>query len=259
MTRIAFWFGLFIVPVVLLALIPPIAQPQWYHEFADQRTLLGIPHALNVISNLPFLVVGLWGLWHLARGARPDQFEQPRDVWFYGVFFAAVALTGIGSAYYHADPTNDRLLWDRLPLAVAFMALFAMILAERVSYRAGVALFVPLVLAGAGSVVYWHVTEQWGHGDFRPYLIVQLFPLLLIPLIFVLFPARFTGTGDLLAALLCYLMAKGLELLDRQVYAQGQIVSGHTLKHFMAALAPYFILHSLQQRRRLGGDKVNVA
>jgi hypothetical protein len=259
MTRIVFWIGLVIVPVVLLALIPPIAQPQWYHDFADQRTLLCVPHALNVLSNLPFLLVGLWGLWYLARRARPDQFEHARDVWFYGVFFGAVALTGIGSAYYHADPTNDRLLWDRLPLAVAFMALFSMILAERVNYRAGVALFVPFVLAGAGSVVYWHVTEHWGQGDFRPYLIVQLLPLLVIPLIFVLFPARFNGTGDLIAALLCYLIAKGLELLDRQVYAQGQIVSGHTLKHLMAAMAPYFVLHSLQRRQRLGGDHVNLA
>jgi hypothetical protein len=256
MTRTVFWLGLVVVPVVLLTLIPPIPQPLWYHDFADQRALLGIPHALNVVSNLPFLIVGLWGIAYLVRSARPDQFVKPQDAWLYGVFFAAVALTGIGSAYYHAAPTNDRLLWDRLPLAVAFMALFSIILAERVDYRLGVALFVPFVVAGAGSVVYWHVTELWGQGDIRPYLVVQLFPLLVIPLIFVVFPAHFTGTGDLLAALLCYLLAKGLELLDQQVYAQGQILSGHTLKHLMAAMAPYFVVHSLKCRRPLANGRL---
>ena len=131
------------------------------------------------------------------------------------------------------------------------MALFALILAERVHYWAGIALFIPLVILGGASVVYWHVSEGWGEGDLRPYLLVQLYPLVAIPIILVLFRARFTLTQDLYAALCCYLVAKALELLDRQVYSQGQIVSGHTLKHLVAALGPYFILHMIQRRRRL--------
>ena len=125
------------------------------------------------------------------------------------------------------------------------------IVAERVSYRAGVVLFLPLVLLGAGSVLYWHLTEEWQRGDLRPYLLVQLYPLLVIPLILLLFPPRFTLTADYWAALLCYVLAKILELLDRQIYSQGQIVSGHTLKHLFAALGPYFILHMIQKRRSL--------
>jgi hypothetical protein len=250
MTKVLLLLGLAGLPVLLLLVVPPFAQPVWYHDFADQRCLLHVPHFLNVVSSLPFLVVGTWGLGFLARCRPEDKFLDPQDRWFYGVFFAAVALTGLGSAYYHSQPNNDRLLWDRLPLAMAFMALFAMIVAERIHHRAGIWLFLPLVLLGGGSVVYWHVTESWGQGDLRPYLLVQLYPLVAIPLLLVLLPARFTRTQDLFAALLCYVIAKGLELLDRQVYSQGQIVSGHTLKHLMAAMAPYFILHMLQRRQK---------
>ena len=139
--------GLVLLPILLLVLVPPFAQPLWYHDFADQRCLLCLPHMMNVVSNLPFLMVGAWGLWYLARSPALGRFEDPTDRWYYGVFFAAVLLTGVGSAYYHSRPDNERLLWDRLPLAVAFMALFAMILAERVNHRAGIALFIPLVLA----------------------------------------------------------------------------------------------------------------
>jgi hypothetical protein len=249
--KVVFLTALTILPVLLLFIVPPFAQPLWYHDFADQRCLLCIPHMLNVVSNLPFVVVGVWGLAYLAHCQPLGKFEEPKDRWFYGFFFAAVAFTGIGSAYYHWQPNNDRLLWDRLPLALAFMALFAMIVAERVNYRAGIALFIPLVMLGGASVVYWHVSEGWGEGDLRPYLLVQLYPLLAIPFILILFPARFTLTQDLYAALGCYLIAKALELLDRQVYSQGQIVSGHTLKHLVACLGPYFILHMIQRRRRL--------
>ena len=133
---------------------PRLAQPQWYHDFADQRRLMHIPHALNVLSNLPFLLVGVLGVVFVASPGtrRPSgPFVQPGERLRYGVVFAAIALTGLGSAYYHADPGNARLVWDRLPLAVAFMAFFAVTLAERVDPRV-VALFLPLVLLGGASM-----------------------------------------------------------------------------------------------------------
>jgi hypothetical protein len=231
---------------------PRFAQPLWYHDFADQRTLINIPHALNVLSNLPFVIVGVWGVCFLLTPAarRPGgAFIHSAERWPYFLFFAGVALTGVGSAYYHADPNNARLLWDRLPLAIAFMALFAALLGERLHRKAGLALFVPLALAGAGSVVYWHLSEIQGAGDLRPYLFVQLFPLAAVPLLLLLFPARYTRSADLFAGLLCYVLAKGLELLDAQIYGQGQLVSGHTLKHLAAGLSAWWILHMLKHRR----------
>ncbi len=244
---------------------PRLAQPLWYHDFADQRPLLGIPHALNVLSNLPFVLVGVLGLGFtlgpaarrlcsrrdLCAGCtgRGGPFLEPSERWPWALFFAFVALTGVGSAYYHADPTNARLLWDRLPLAVAFMAFFAIMIGERTSMRAGLTLLLPLMLLGTGSVVYWHLSELHGAGDLRPYLFVQLFPLAAIPLLMLLFAPRYTRSADLVAALLCYVLAKGLELLDTQVYAQGGLVSGHTLKHLVAALGGAWILYMVVKRR----------
>lgn len=235
-------------------------QPAAYHNFADQRPLLGLPHMLNVVSNLPFLVVGLWGLVWMAGqrqktragGERPKvAFIEPVERWPYAVFFLGLVLTAFGSAYYHADPTNERLLWDRIGLAVTLMALFTGVLAERLSWRLAGWLLGPLVALGVGSVMYWHVTEVSQAGDMRLYLVVQFFPLVCLPVLLVFFPARYSGTADLAASLTCYVLAKVLEILDRQVYAQGGLVSGHTMKHLVAGLGAYFILFMLQRRRAL--------
>jgi hypothetical protein len=239
-----------IVTSVMLFAVPPFAQPVWYHNFADNRTFWHVPNALNVLSNIPFVLVGGLGLYVMARSAKPNRAFQ--DSWqrrSYAAFFVLIALTGFGSAYYHAEPNNDRLLWDRLPLAMAFMAVFAVMIAERINWYAGRLLFWPFVIVGAWSVFHWHQTEMNGAGDLRIYLLVQFFPLLAIPLMLFLFPARYTLTSDLFAALGCYVLAKLLELADRLVYTQGGLVSGHTLKHLVAAITPLFILHMLAYRQ----------
>ena len=247
--RVGILIALSVIAAGVMLAVPPLAQPLWYHDFADQRCFCGIPHTLNVVSNLPFVIVGLWGTLWLLCVRRPAGFHDSRERWPYVVFFVCIALTGVGSAYYHADPNNDRLLWDRLPLAMAFMALLAIIIAERIDHCAGMILLVPLVALGAGSVVYWHWTETIDQGDLRLYLFVQFYPLLVLPLILVLFRPRYTRTGDLIGALAWYVVAKVLEILDRQVYAQGQIVSGHTLKHVVAAVSPLLVLLMICKRR----------
>ncbi len=240
-----------VVTGVMLAL-PPIEQPDWYHKFADDRCFLGIPNTLNVLSNIPFVVVGVLGLWFLTSAVAKEpgrSFVDPAERWPYAFFFLFIALTGFGSAYYHSQPNNDRLLWDRLPLAIAFMAFFAIMISERIGRRAGSILFWPLVFLGAGSVVYWHQSEVHRAGDMRIYLLVQFYPLLAIPLMLWLFPPKYTRTADLIGALAWYIGAKVLEILDAQVYTQGGLVSGHTLKHLLAAVTPYLIYHMIKHRR----------
>lgn len=51
-----------------LFLLPPIPQSQIYHGFADQRALLGLPHCLDVSSNVPFLIFGVWGIFFVLPG-----------------------------------------------------------------------------------------------------------------------------------------------------------------------------------------------
>jgi hypothetical protein len=201
--------GLTLVSLVVLALLPPIRQDQSYHQFADQRTLLGIPNFWNVVSNLPFIVIGAVGLWRFHRNATTI------------VLFAGILLTGVGSSYYHWNPNDDTLLWDRLPIALSFMAIFAYAIGERVN-------------AKAGAVLY-----GW----------VQFFPCIALPVLFLLSPAQYTGTSYWIMAAVLYLLAKVAEYQDRTIYSAGSILSGHTLKHLLAAAACYAILRYFQTRR----------
>jgi hypothetical protein len=232
---------------------PPLPQPQSYHAFADQRTLLGIPHCLNVVSNLPFLLIGAAGLGFVLRrdAVRPGgPFLTEAERWPYAVLFLGIGLTAFGSAYYHLDPTNDRLVWDRLPMALAFMGLFDAVLGERVGVAAGRWLLLPLLAVGVGSVLYWHWTEQQGRGDLRPYFLVQFYPGLAIPLLVLLFPPRYTRAGGLFVALGWYVLAKVFEhLLDARLFSLGHVVSGHTLKHLAAACGAWELLRMVRARR----------
>ena len=245
---IAILIGLAILGVLAFWVVPPVSQPLWYHEFDDKRALFGIPNFWNVISNVAFVIVGLWGIHYLAS---PQSLKSVArgDRWMYVVFFAAVALTGVASAYYHLAPDNQRLVWDRLPIAIMLMALFAIIMTEYLSRSVGVWSFFPLVLTGAGTVLYWQLTENWGRGDLRPYLLAQIYSVLAILAIIWRCPPRYTRTGNLYAALAWYAAAKLYEFLDQQIYSMGQVVSGHTLKHLGAAVSCYLILSWLQHRR----------
>ncbi len=238
--------GLALMAAVVAAWIPPVAQDPAYHRMADGRMLLGVPNALNVLSNLPFVLVGALGLWGL-RGRRVP-FLDPRERWPYRVFFAGLLLTGLGSAYYHLAPDNARLAWDRLPLAVTLMALFAAMIAERLSVRAGLLLLPLLVALGAGSVLTWYRGELLGNGDLRFYGIVQFYPLLAVPILLFLQP-RYSGGGWLLGAILLYALGKAFEALDAPIFGLGRALSGHTLKHLFAALSGYAVWRMLQTRQ----------
>jgi hypothetical protein len=252
--RVLGFLGLGVVALGLIFCLPPIPQDQSYHAFADDRTMLGVPNLLNVASNLPFVVVGVLGLWLLLRHdvLRPDGPVLERaERWPLLVMFAGVLLTGFGSSYYHLAPDNERLVWDRLPMTVAFMGFFASMIGERIGVRAGTWLLLPLVWLGFVSVLNWHRGEQRGAGDLRLYVFVQFFPLVTIPLMMYLFPARYTRSGDVIVTLAWYVLAKVLETgpVDHAIYEMGGLVSGHTLKHLAAALGTYWIFRMVGLRR----------
>jgi len=233
------------------ALLPPIPQDTVYHRFADGRGLLGVPNALNVLSNLPLAVVGGVGVVYLRRRGGVLLADR-REVTLYACFFLAALFTALGSAWYHLAPDDDRLFWDRLPLAATFMAFTAAMLAERVGVRAGFRALFPLLAAGLGSVLYWRFSESVGGGDLRPYGFVHFFPLLLIPLLLWRFPPRYSREGGLWAVLGLFLLTVLCELFDRPIYAIGGMVSGHTLKHLIASGAVGWVLRTLAVRRFLG-------
>jgi len=231
--------------------LPPVPENPAYHQFADAREILGMPNMWNVVSNLAFVLVGATGLSLLASGKGAAGFVETRERLLYVVFYLAILLTGVGSAWYHLAPSHATLVWDRMPMAMAFMAFLAITLAERISVRLGVWLCGPLLLAGVASVIYWHVSELAGRGDLRFYALVQFFPMLAVPLMVLLFPARYTRSGDLLGVLACYVLAKAFEFLDAQIFALTGVLSGHTLKHIAAAAAAWLLLVMLRRRHPL--------
>ncbi len=250
--RLASVWLLTIATLAAVAVLPPLAQPQEYHRFADQRAFLGIANFFDAVSSAAFLIVGTWGLtfvWQDRKSRPPAAFAEPSERRFYAVLFGAVALTCFGSAYYHLAPDNERLAWDRLPIAVGFASLFAATIAERVSMTVGLRLLPVLLALGAGSVLYWRWTELYATENLWPYVAVQFYSVAAIVLIVVLFPSRYTRETDMLGAVGIYALAKIAESLDREIYALGNIVGGHTLKHVIAAIAIYWILRMLQKRR----------
>lgn len=231
-------------------LLPPIPQPLSYHNFADHRGWLGIPNFGDVVSNLPFAIVGIWGLTVLFT-PNSVKFSEPRERWLYLVMFAGLVLTAFGSGYYHLAPNNARLVWDRIPIMIVFMALLSAVIAERVSVGAGLWLFPVLQAAGIGSVLLWRASELRGHGDLRFYAAVQVYSILVLLLVLLL-PAKYTRGYDFAVVVGFYVLAKILEETDKQVFALGHIVSGHTLKHLAAAAAGYWILRMLKRRDLCG-------
>jgi hypothetical protein len=250
------FLGLGIVALGVVFCLPPIPQDPSYHAFADDRTILGVPNFLNVTSNIAFLVVGALGLSSLLRHDAVRQggpVQERAELWPLLVLFAGVLLTAFGSAYYHLAPDNDRLLWDRLPMTVAFMGFFASMIGERIGVRAGAWLLWPLVWLGGASVLSWYLGERSGAGDLRLYGFVVFFPLVSILLLLGLFPARYTRGGDVLVALGWYTLAKVVELgvMDHAIFHAGRVVSGHTLKHLSAALATFWLFLRTRYRRPL--------
>jgi len=240
--------GIILALMIATFLIEPIPQDQDYHQFADQNTLFLIPNFWNVISNLPFILVGLLGL--KALNGRVLSGILPELRFAYITFFIGLIMTGIGSSYYHWNPHNASLVWDRLPMTLSFMAFFTVILGENISILLAKRLFYLLLVTGVLSVVYWIITETNGAGDLRPYVLVQFLPVVLIPLILWLYSSPFTGQAYIVWVLVFYVIAKLLEHFDHQIYEMLVIMSGHPIKHVAAALGTYFFYLAILKRKR---------
>jgi Ceramidase len=227
-------------------LLRPIPQVISYHNFADKRSFFGIPNFLNVISNFPFIIVGIIGLSFV------KQSKASRDTKImYGFLFFGIFLTGLGSAYYHYCPNNNSLVFDRLPMTIVFMALLSATLADGINPKLGMAMLFPLIFFGICSVAWWHYTELHGAGDLRAYILAQFYPVVFIPLILVLFPQASTNRGirQLVWVVIWYILAKLLEQFDQAIFSATGFVSGHTLKHLAAAVATWYLVRLFKEKQ----------
>ncbi len=232
--------------IAVVFMLKPISQDLAYHDFCDKRTFLGIPSFANVVSNFFFLPVGIVGLLLLKRSIVSKSISL-----IYFVLFSGILLTAFGSAWYHLAPDNDRLVYDRLPMTIVFMALLSATIGEQIDIRLGVQLLFPFVIAGITSVLWWHYTERAGAGDLRWYVLVQYLPVLLIPLILLLFPSPVAGRAwrALGWVVTWYIIAKLFDRYDCAVYSLTGFVSGHTVKHLAAAIATGYIVKMFRVRK----------
>ena len=219
-----------LLAILVWAMLPAIPQNPSYHQFADQRQWFGVPHAADTLSNFAFAVVGVVGLVALAS-RRLLRFSAATDA---GMWWIALGLvfTAIGSAWYHLDPTNATLFWDRLPMTLVFAGVLGAAIAQRVGSsagRAGLALLIPL---GIVSVVYWRIT-----GDLSLYLTLQFGGIATL-LLLLLFTRKGDDSIPWVWVLAWYGLAKVAEFADQGIWdATRGLIAGHTLKHLLAAAA----------------------
>ena len=251
-TKIIFASFVTLFAIFMVLIQPPIAQDIQYHIFADERTFFSIPNFYNVFSNAPFLVVGFIGIYDLFFSKQIIVINEQKMAVM--IFFTGVSFVAFGSGYYHLSPDNTSLLWDRLPMTIAFMALFSKIISELISTKFSQYILGSLLIFGLYSVLYWHVTELNGEGDLRLYILVQFLPMLLIPIFLVQFRGVSKNISGYWLLLICYAVAKLCEYFDREIFHLLGVISGHSLKHIMAAIGVLFLL--LAYRKPNSGIKL---
>jgi hypothetical protein len=237
-----------IVLLIVLFIVAPIPQDLAYHQYADQRTLLGVPHFSNIVSNALFPLIGCAGIWLLFR-------KRLRIVIAIGpvyyVFFTALVFLGGSSIYYHLDPSNSSLVWDRVGLALIFSSYFTIIVGEYVSARLAKLMLIPLLLVSLFSVWYWNHTESIGSGDLRLYGIVQFLPITIIPWILLTYKARFSHAYLYWMIIGLYILAKIFEISDVFIWQYDYGFGGHAIKHVISSVGVGVFLYLLLKRRPL--------
>lgn len=229
-----------VVFVTVLALKGPIPQDPAYHDFADQRTMLGIPHFWNVVSNVPMFFIGLAALIRFSKwlSNRPDFASK----WIPIVLAFGVFITSFGSAYYHYAPDNQTLVWDRAPMTLMFMPVFSLLIYDFINPRWGFWAFLISVPLGLFSIACWQHTESIGQGDLRFYAFVQFFPMLIGPAILLLSSKKTGYTRYFWLVLGWYLIAKFFEHFDHETFQLLGFWSGHTIKHLIGAISLYYLV-----------------
>ena len=229
--------------IIALLFYGPVPQEETYHDFIDQRSICGIPNFWNVVTNLPFAMVGILGL----RVAATLSDKSLRLILI--VLFSTFISLFFGSGYYHWQPNNFTLVYDRIPIGIIISCFFAFIVYDRINAKAGYALFIMLTFFSVLSVLYWIYTEGEGRGDLRWYAFVQFFPILAIPLILWLYNSPFKHGREVIPIFIFFGLAKVTESLDEQIYpALNGIINGHSLKHLFMAAAGFFIVKLVRRR-----------
>jgi hypothetical protein len=235
--RIILLLAITIPVIIIVCNLRPIHQNLSYHSFADTRTFAGIPNFWNVITNLPFIIIGVYGF------ALVNDIKYHRLI--YSMLLIGIVLTGFGSGYYHLHPNNQTLVYDRIPMTIVFMSFLSLTIAQCIKEQWGRVLLLPFIFIGIGSVLWWHYSD-----DLRVYGFVQFYPVLFVPLIYLLFPSNENRQSwrILKWVIVWYIVAKLFEHFDKEIFRLTHFSSGHSLKHLAASVSCYYLIKMLQRR-----------
>jgi hypothetical protein len=230
--------------VVVSIFVYSMPQPRAYHLFADVRTCLGIPNFFNAASNLGFLAAGvsMLILLYAQRRKFSEMFIERGELWIFVTLYAATLMVTFGSAYYHLAPDNARLFWDRLPMTLVASAFVATIIADRFGARAGGWSLIALFVLSCGALVYWRATQSLAQDNVWPYIATVYGSLAFAVVAMALFSSRYTHAHAAWVTLAIYIAAMAFDTwLDAPLYTAGGMLSGHSLKHLLAALALFWL------------------
>ncbi|XP_010453247.1 PREDICTED: uncharacterized protein LOC104735201 [Camelina sativa] len=244
--------GSFLCWLIIMFITPKV--PLRHHLFADKRNFMGVPNTLNVITNFPFLIIGVLG-FVLCLGGSFFNISLKGEIWGWTLFYAGIASFAFGSAFYHLKPDDNRIVWDTLPILIAYSSLFSSFLVERAGETVGLSCLALLLFTSFLSVAYARVFN-----DLRLCMTFQLIPCLVIPVMTVLLPPKYTHSRFWLWATAAYAIAKIEGLADHKIYnANRYIISGHSLGHLCSAVATLLLTIMLLYRsirfHRLGDLK----
>lgn len=220
--------GLFGLCLALIATFgPAVQQPDLYHAFADQRALLGIPHALDVLSNLPFLLLGLFGM------SRLRQIADARWKSLYLLLCLGLLFTFLGSSAYHLAPANAGLIYDRLGMLVLFAAILGLATADRLGFAAAGMTLIGVAVGGSAALWTWRTSD-----NLLPWVVLQAGGMLLLVMLACCRPLRGAHGFRLGLCVAWYALAKLCELNDGGLFQlSGEWLSGHSIKHLLSGLA----------------------
>lgn len=247
-------FPLFVLAALLVERsFAPLPQTLDFHAFADTRSLASVPNFMDVVSNLAIIIPAIAGLGLTLN--RSGVFTTLSERIFALVFFAALAVTAVGSTWYHLVPNNERLLFDRLPLALAFTAYIAWLIVERIRpHPAGSAMLLPWLITGPACALWWYASPT---DDLRFYLLLYGTILTLAPWLMTL-RTPYDLHGRHWAAYFVFVLAMICDRLDHIIHdLLGSSLSGHTLKHLLAGLAIFLLAGMLVQRNELTPNAEN--
>ncbi|KAK6273870.1 hypothetical protein POUND7_010953 [Theobroma cacao] len=234
---------------------PKIPLSYRHHLFADMRNFLGVPNTLNVITNFPFLIVGVLGFVLSLGGGSFFNISLKGEVWGWLLFYGGIASVAFGSAYYHLKPDDNRAMWDTLPMMIAYSSLFSSFILERLGERIGLSILFSLLVLAVLSTSYARTFN-----DLRLCMTFQLIPCIALPIMTFLFPPKYTHSGYWLWTSGVCILAKIEALADMKIYrANNYIISGHSLEHLCSAIAPVLftvmLMHRSSRFQRLGEIK----